>query len=341
MKAISIRYSSGGVVAFLLVAFFQTAGFCAGFDRRDVTFTSQGLKCAGWYYVPTGLKQGEKRPAVVIAHGYSGVKEMYLDKFAEKFASAGFIALVFDYRYLGASEGEPRGQVIYYEQLQDYRNAISWLSLQKEVDAQRIGAWGTSYAGGHVMHLAAFDKRIKAVVAQVPGMGAWDVFFSKLQPNMLKKVYDRFAASRNETYASGGVQYIPVVVADPQQRAVMRQKAAYEFFTETSKAKAPNWKNQVTVESVELNLEYNPVANIHLISPTPLLMIIGSDDTLTPSELQKQTFERAKEPKKLVVFKGGHFDAYTGAGFEETSKAAVDWFTQYLNPDAAVKTSMQ
>src|SRR6266568_8142588 len=206
MKVFSIRWSTVGAVAFILVAFFQTTGFCGGFDRRDVTFTSQGLKCAGWYYVPTGLKPEEKRPAVVIAHGYSGVKEMSLDKYAEKFASAGFIALVFDYRYLGASEGEPRGQIIYYEQHQDYRNAISWLTLQKEVDAQRIGAWGTSYAGGHVIHLAAFDKRIKAVVAQVPGAGAWDVFYSKLQPNELEKAYGRYATSRNETYANGLVK---------------------------------------------------------------------------------------------------------------------------------------
>lgn len=336
MKA---QFSTVCVVALLLVAFLQTAGFCAEFDRRDVTFVSKGLKCAGWYYVPTGLKPEEKRPAVVIAHGYSGVKEMGLDKYAEKFAAAGLIALVFDYRYLGASEGEPKGQIIYYEQHQDYRNAISWLTLQKEVDAQKIGAWGTSYAGGHVLHLAAFDKRIKTVVAQVPGVGAWDVFFSKLKPNDLEMAYGRFATSRNETYADGATKYLPVVTADPKQRAVMRNKVAYEYFTGTSKTKAPNWKNQVTVESVELNMEYYPVANIHLISPTPLLMIIGSNDTITPAELQRKAFERAQEPKKLVVYKGDHFDAYSGVGFEETSKAAVDWFTQHLKPEVALSKS--
>ena len=78
------------------------------------------------------------------------------------------MVLVFDFRFLGASDGNPRGQIIPHEQQEDYRNAITWMSLQPEVDADRIGVWGTSLAGGHVLHLAAFDRRIKAVVAQVP-----------------------------------------------------------------------------------------------------------------------------------------------------------------------------
>lgn len=334
MRVFSIRRFTVSTMVLLLIVFVQTAGFCASYDRREVTFTSQGLKCAGWYYAPSGLKAGERSPAIVMAHGYSGVKEMGLDKYAEKFAAAGFAVLVFDYRHLGASEGEPRGQIFYYEQHQDYRNAISWLTLQKEVDPQKICAWGTSYSGGHVLHLAAFDKRIKAVVSQVPGVGAWETFFAKLSPDELAKTYGRFAASRNETYASATVKYLPVVTADPKQRAVMRQKEAYEYFMGMSKAKAPSWNNQVTVESLELNMEYKPVANIDLISPTPLLMVIASDDTISAPALQKKAYEQAKEPKKLLVFKGGHFDAYAGAGFEEVSKAAVEWFVQHLKPAA-------
>lgn len=337
MKVFSIRCSSVGVFALFLVAFFQTAGFCAGFERRDITFTSQSLKCAGWYYVPTGLKPGEKRPAIVMAHGYSAVKEMGLDKYAEKFAAAGFAVLVFDYRYMGASEGEPRGQLFYYDQHYDYRNAISWLTLQKEVDALRIGAWGTSNSGGHVLHIAAFDKRIKSVVAQVPAVGVWDTRFAKLSPNELARTYGYFSANRNETYATGRVTYFPVVTDDPKKRAVMPQKEAYEYFITSFGGKAPNWRNQVTVESLEVNMEGRPVADIQLISPTPLLMIVASNDTISPTELQKKAFDQAKEPKKLVEVKGGHFDAYSGAGFEVGSKAAVDWFTQHLKPEEAVK----
>src|SRR5579884_4519163 len=89
--------------------------------RRDVTFRSQGLTCAGWLYVPDDLRPGERRPAIVMAHGFSAVKEMHLPNFAERFTAAGFITLVFDYRYFGDSEGEPRSQLFPAEQHEDYQ----------------------------------------------------------------------------------------------------------------------------------------------------------------------------------------------------------------------------
>ena len=141
--------------------------------RHDVTFPSEGLNCAGWLYVPDDMMGGEQRPAIVMAHGFSAVKEMYLDNFAEVFVAAGFVTLVFDYRNQGASEGTARGRIIPVEQHDDYRNAITWASLRPEVDASRIGVWGSSYSGAHVLHLAAFDKRIKAAVSQVPLVSGW------------------------------------------------------------------------------------------------------------------------------------------------------------------------
>ena len=164
MKAISTLF----VVTTVLL---WTNSHAVDFERIDVTFKSEGLNCAAWYYAPKNLKQGEKHPAIVMAHGFSAVKEMNLDGFARRFAEAGFIVLVFDYRFLGASEGEPRGQIFYYDQISDYQNAITWVSLQSEVDPERIGIWGTSYSGGHVLCVAALDKRVKAVVAHVPFTG--------------------------------------------------------------------------------------------------------------------------------------------------------------------------
>src|SRR5581483_150939 len=98
----------------------------APFQRRDVCFQSEGLSCAGWYYVPGDLAEGERRGAIVMAHGWSGVKETGLANFAEAFVAAGFVVLAFDYRYLGSSEGQPRGQIIPDEQRRDYKNAITW-----------------------------------------------------------------------------------------------------------------------------------------------------------------------------------------------------------------------
>ena len=137
--------------------------------RREIEFPSRGLNCRGWLYVPETSAVKQPGPAIVMAHGFSAVKEMFqLSRYAEHFEEAGFIVLVFDFRFLGASDGNPRGQIVCQEQQEDYRNAISWLARQTEVDSDCIGVWGTSYAGGHVLHLAVFDRRIKVVVAQVP-----------------------------------------------------------------------------------------------------------------------------------------------------------------------------
>jgi len=319
-----------GMMLLIFIISFQCVGWTAEFERRDVTFKSQGLNCAGWYYVPQDVTPGEKHPAIVMAPGWSMVKEMGLDKYAEKFAEAGFAVLVFDYRYFGASEGEPRGQIFYFEQQQDYRNAITWISLQKEVDSTRIGIWGTSYSGGHVLHVGAFDKRVKAVVAQVPTTNFWETKYQNRNPKELAGLFGWWARNRIGEYTKGKVNYLPAV-APEGQRSTMPQKGAYEWFIESAK-NAPNWENRVTIESLEINIENAPTSYIHLISPTPLLMITASNDILCSPEAQKRAFERAGEPKKLTVIQGGHFDAYQDSGFVEASTVAVEWFKQYLKP---------
>jgi hypothetical protein len=322
-----MKKTFASLVVFALLAW---AGLvqAAGYERRDVTFPSQGLTCSAWYYVPTGLKTGESRPVIVMAHGYSGVKEAYLDNFASKFADAGFVVLVFDYRYLGASEGEPRQQIFWYDQIADYRNAITWATLQPEVDVARIGVWGTSYSGGHVLLLAAFDKRVKAVVAQVPAKGAWESYFAALPTEQVAKISALHAAARAERMKTGTILYSPVV--EPEgQLAVMPQPEAYEFFMGVGKI-APRWQNRVTVESLETGMYYDPTAFIQLISPAPLLMIVASHDIVTPTAVEKKAFERAGEPKRLIIVPGLHFDPYQGPKHLEFVTPETEWFKRYL-----------
>jgi fermentation-respiration switch protein FrsA (DUF1100 family) len=308
----------------------------AAFTRRDVRFWSEGLSCAAWYYVPSDLIQGEPRPAIVMAHGFSAVKEMCLDRFAERFAAAGFVVLVFDYRCFGASDGLPRGRLLYYEQHRDYRNAITWASLQPEVDRDRIGVWGTSFGGGHVLHLAAFDRRIRAVVAQVPATNTWETYFKKLKSKALAERSAWLASTRREEYVTGQVSYFPIVAkkdeAGKTPSCVMPQPGAYAWFTETAQRCAPNWRNMVTVESLEINAEYAPVSYINLIAPTPLLMLVAKEDDVTPVEAQRKAFARARPPKLLIELPGGHFDGYQAPGFDSFAAPAVQWFQQYLSP---------
>lgn len=317
-----------GKMTLLLLLLCAALAQAAGYERRDVTFPSQGLTCAAWYYVPAGLKPGEARPAIVMAHGYSGVKEQYLDNFAARFADAGFVVIAFDYRFLGASEGEPRQQIFWYEQIKDYRNAITWVSLQTEVDASRVGVWGSSYSGGHVMHLAAFDRRVKAVVAQVPAVSAWESYYAQLPPEQLAKIAAAHAAARTERMKTGRIQYAPVV-APPGQPGVMTAPGAYEFFMASAEL-APRWENRVTVESLETGMYYDPTQYIDLIAPTPLLMLIADDDVVTPTKVQRKAFERARDPKALVVVPGQHFDPYTGPKHPQYVGPAIEWFDRHL-----------
>src|SRR4051812_21269586 len=110
--------------------------------RKDVAFVSKGLRCSGWLYVPDNLTPDQKAPTIVMGHGFTAVKDQALPDFAERFTAAGFVTLAFDYRYFGESDGEPRGQLLPLEQVEDFRNAITWVSKQSEVDPQRIGIWG-------------------------------------------------------------------------------------------------------------------------------------------------------------------------------------------------------
>jgi cephalosporin-C deacetylase-like acetyl esterase len=127
--------------------------------RRDIGFrTEDDVILRGWHYLPD---RAGPTPTVVMAHGYSAVKEMYLDRFAEAFAEAGIGAVVFDNRNFGASDGEPRQEIDPWRQIRDYRDAITWASGLSEVDAERIGIWGSSYSGAHVLVVGAIDRRVK------------------------------------------------------------------------------------------------------------------------------------------------------------------------------------
>ena len=298
------------------------------FTRQDIQIKSNGLNMAGWLYVPTGASQSDKRPAIVMAHGWSAVKEMYLDDFAAKFANTGFVVTVFDYRNFGPSEGEPRQHIDPAMQREDYKNAITWTQMQPMVNPDKIGIWGSSYSGGHVLHLATYDRRVKAVVSQVPLVNAVANFRRLVRNDYWPGFHAWLAADRLEQYKSGKMGMLPVV--DEQGKpSALPTPDSHEWFIKTGKTRAPNWKNEQTVRSLELAMEYFPAAAIELISPTPLLMVVAENDVLTPTDLAIEAYARAREPKKLEIIPGGHFDAYT-VGFERSATPAANWFKQHL-----------
>jgi uncharacterized protein len=139
-----------------------------GFERSKVAFLSSDVECVGYLYEPADTEN--KLPCIVLANGFSGTMDWLLPGYAERFVAAGFIVLVFDYRYFGESNGEPRQLVSVSRQRQDLREAIRFARSHRHIDPHRVALWGTSLGGGHVIAVAAEDAKIAAVVAQVPGI---------------------------------------------------------------------------------------------------------------------------------------------------------------------------
>jgi fermentation-respiration switch protein FrsA (DUF1100 family) len=295
--------------------------------RQDVEFDAEGVTLRGWLYTPADASG--PAPTVVMAHGYSAVKEMYLDRFAEVFADAGLAALVFDNRNFGASDGEPRQEIDPIAQVRDYRHAITYAQSRPEVDAQRIGIWGSSYSGGHVMVVGAIDRRVRCVVCQVPLVSGHDNARALVRADFLAGIREMFDADRAARYRGEPPAMVPVVDEDPLAPSALPTPDSWAWFSETGRTRAPSWRNEVTLRSVEMFMEYEPGTHLPWITPTPFLMVVAQGDHLTPAEHAIAAFERANQPKRLVILPGGHFDAYT-EGFDAASSAARDWFEQHL-----------
>jgi uncharacterized protein len=295
--------------------------------RRDIEFDAEGVTLRGWFYPAGGATSAA--PTVVMAHGFSAVKEMYLDSFAEVFAGAGLNALVFDNRCFGASGGEPRQEIDPWAQVRDYRQAITYALTLPEVDASRIGIWGSSYSGGHVLVVAAIDRRVKAVVCQVPLISGHDNLRALVRSDFIAGFREMFDADRLARFNGEPPAMVPVVDKDPLAPSALPTADSWEWFSETGDTRAPAWRNEVTLRSVEMFTEYEPGVYLPWISPTPLLMLVAVGDHLVPSELAIAAFDTAHQPKELVILPGLHFDAYI-KGFDAASGQARDWFTQHL-----------
>jgi uncharacterized protein len=298
--------------------------------RQDIEFDAEGTTLRGWFYIPDGVTG--PAPTVVMSHGYSAVKEMYLDAFAEAFCDAGMCALVYDNRNLGASDGEPRQEIDPWAQIADYRDAITFARTLDAVDRDRIGIWGSSYSGSHVIVVGAIDRRVKCVVAQVPLISGRDNGRRLIRSDIHAPLREMFDADREARYRGEPPAMIPIVAREGEP-AVLPTPDSHDWFMATGAERAPAWRNECTLRSVEMFLAYEPGAYLPLVSPTPLLLVVAAGDHLTVSDLAIDAYERAREPKRLALLPGGHFDAYVG-DFATSSAAATAWFAEHLHVEA-------
>ena len=200
----------------------------------DVFFNSGGVTCAADLYRPDGLTG--VRPCLVMGHGFSGTKGL-ARVYAERFAAAGLAVLVFDYRHVGASSGEPRQIVDVDKQREDYHAAVRFARTLQGIDPERIALWGTSFSGGHVIAVAAEDPRIAAVVAQVPLIDArrtGRTTRQRLRRALSRSALKLFGAAGRDALRAvhGRPPYLARVVGRPGDAAVFTDPQVAEIFAE-------------------------------------------------------------------------------------------------------------
>jgi len=311
-----------------------------GVTSKEVTYYSDGVACYAKLFFPKGFSATGKTPGVVLGQGWAGT-HFSIEKYGARFADRGLVAMTIDYRGWGSSDGfisqaqgtvskgdaEPvrddkrytntksdivlkRTRLIPMKQVEDYRNAISYLQGEPGVDPDRIGIWGSSFAGGNVIVTAALDSRVKAVVGQVPAISGKD---SPAGPVPLRGRLLEDAIKRARTGQGG------------------------EFETGFSA------RRMVDVETNQMVAEYRPFQYLKAVGDRPVLLIPAEKDELINNKLNAYAaIEVLTGPKKLIEVPGiTHFEMYINEAFEISSNAAASWFREHLGLEPRKEAARQ
>jgi pimeloyl-ACP methyl ester carboxylesterase len=287
-----------------------------GIAFRKAAIISEGSRLAAECF---SLKEdtAQPRPTIIMSHGWGGVAAS-LRPTAVDFARAGYFVVVFDYRGWGASEGkivptrplergkpgapitaevkEIREVVDPLDMTTDLQNAVHWVHGEKQCDPKRIGLWGTSYSGGHVVHVAARDARVRATVSQVPGMDSRFVLLGQARRQTLEEATQR-------THGEIG-------------------------YPEPGKVAVGNLRGAPVRERL---MNYAPVEEADQAPHCAMLFIIAEKEELFDNRDHGiKAYERARGPKKLVTIPNiTHYGIYR-EGRQQAVKLAVEWFDIHL-----------
>lgn len=290
--------------------------------RTDFEFESQGNYCVGWLYQPESTT---KVPCVVMAHGFSAVREQRLDAYAQRFVEAGMAVLLFDYRHFGESEGEPRQLLSISKQLEDWRSAVQAARRLTSVDASRIALFGSSFSGGHVQSIAAEDAEIAAVIAQAPFCDG----LKNLPALGLSQMLKLSLAGVRDLAGSlvGAKPYHIAAVGNPGELAVMVTPDAVSGFAGITPADS-TWRNEVCARIALAVGGYRPGTQAGKIR-CPILYTVAEDDTVTPAKFAHEAAKRA--PKSEVKdYACGHFDVYVEPLWEQVVSEQTEFLARHL-----------
>jgi hypothetical protein len=297
-----------------------------------VEFQSQGTTVRGTLYLPAG--DPRDLPGVVMAGGWCYVKELVLPHYAAAIAERGIAVLAFDYRTFGDSDGAPRLDIDPWGQIEDYRNGLDSLGDDARVDADRLGAWGISYSGGHVLILGALDDRVKAVVSTIPVIEGELNMRRVHGEERYKDLLELIKSDRRSRYEGNEPGLIPFHVADPTKDLATWPFADSEpVFAKLQETDAPNFENFSTIESVERMLAYTVFPYVKRLGKTPTMMVLTENDHKTLVDLEIEAFNQISSPIKQceILPALNHTSLYEDARHTRTAAApAADWFERHL-----------
>ncbi|MGV0699133.1 alpha/beta hydrolase [Mycolicibacter sinensis] len=296
--------------------------------REDISFRSGADRISAWLYRPDDTGP-DGAPLLVMAHGLGAVRTMRLDAYAERFAAAGYACLVFDYRNFGESAGAPRQLLDVKMQLADWAAAVDFAHTLAGVDPARIGLWGTSFAGGHVIATAA-RLPVAAVVAQCPftdGIAS----ARTIPPVTVARV--SLLAMRDLAAARLGNPPVMVATAGrPGEVALMSTPDAYPGYLKLV-PEGQNIRNEVAARIGMKILGYRPGRAAAKVR-CPILFCVCDTDSVAPAGPTLRY--AAKAPRGTVKrYPEGHFDIYVGEAFERVVADQLEFLDRNLKTAGA------
>lgn len=291
---------------------------------EKVSFYSEGDKLSGALYLPDG-EQGKPWPGIVQGPGFLGLKDAkhYIMMF-EKLCAAGFACLCFDYRGWGESEGKQRGWVMPQWQVEDIRNGITYLQTRPEVDPNRIATYGSGgTGGGNAIYVAAIDPRVKCAVCYLGISNGRDWLHSMRREYEWVDYLKRIDEDRKKRVLTGSGELVSareeIMVQTPERQT-----------TTIKKEVASKIPDQMPLRCAEALIEYSPEEVVHKIAPRATLFIAVENDAVTPEEQSVRLYEKAGEPKKLILFRQTtHYGIYNDY-FNDVAGAVVEFYNRYL-----------
>ncbi len=305
---------------------------------QKVSFKNQyQLNVVGNLFVPKGLANTTRSPAIIVGHSMGAVKEQSSNLYAQKLAEEGFVTLSLDLSFWGESEGSPRNAVLPDVYAEDFSAAVDYLGTRPFIDRERIGVLGICGSGSFVISAAKIDPRMKAIATvSMYDMGAANRNGLKHSQTLeqRKQVIAAAAEQRYVEFTGAKTEYTGGTVQALNADTHPIQREFFDFYRTprgefTPASSTPQQTTRPTLSSNTKFMNFYPFVDIESISPRPMLFITGAN--AHSREFSEEAMRLAGEPKELVIVpNAGHVDLYDRVDLIPFAKL-TQFFQDHLN----------